>query len=95
MTAPEEPPRRPFDPLIGVAAGVAIGIAVIALHRPRIGLFIVAGALATGAALRLLLRPRAAGSLVVRGRQVDVVILGALAVALAVLAAVTPRLATG
>jgi hypothetical protein len=40
--------------------------------------------------LRLVLRPRQAGSLVVRSRQVDVVILGGLAVAVGVMAAVTP-----
>jgi hypothetical protein len=38
----------------------------------------------------LVLRPRDAGSLVVRSRQVDVVLLTALAAAIAVLALVTP-----
>jgi hypothetical protein len=40
--------------------------------------------------LRLLLRERDAGSLVVRIRRIDVVVLAGLAVALAVLAGVTP-----
>ena len=46
--------------------------------------------LALGAVLRLVLRPRQAGSLVVRSRQVDVLMLTGLAVAVGVMAAVTP-----
>ena len=81
--------RRP-DPLLLVAGGVAAGIVVAALHRPQPGLFVIAGALALGAVLRLVLRPRAAGSLVVRSRQVDVGVLALLAAAVGVVAAVTP-----
>jgi hypothetical protein len=40
--------------------------------------------------LRLVLRPRAAGSLVVRSRQLDVLVLMTLAITTGVLAAVTP-----
>ena len=69
---------------------VAAGIAIVSLHQLRAGLYVVAAGLGAAAALRLLLRPRAAGSLVVRSRQADVVVLAALAVAIAVLAAVTP-----
>lgn len=93
---PEPPePRRRLDPLWLVLAGVAAGIAFVATHRLRTGLYIVAGALAAAAVLRLLLRPRAAALLVVRRRHVDVVFLAALAAAVAVLAAVTPLRGTG
>jgi hypothetical protein len=81
--------RRP-DPLVVVALGVAAGLGVAAAHRPQAGLFVLAVALGLGAFVRLVLRPRDAGSLVVRGRRLDVVVLGGLAVAVGVLAAVTP-----
>jgi hypothetical protein len=64
------------------------------LHQLRAGLYVIAAGLGAAAALRLFLRPRAAGSLVVRSRQADVVVLTALAVAIAVLAAVTPLAGT-
>jgi hypothetical protein len=86
---PPEPGRR-IDPLVGVTALVAVGIVVAALHHPQVGMWIVCAALAAGAVLRLVLRERDAGSLVVRVRRVDVVVLAGLAVALGVLAAVTP-----
>jgi hypothetical protein len=86
----DAPLRRRLDPLLAVVAGVAAGIAVAALRQPQAGMFVVAGALALGAVLRLLLRPRQAGSLVARSRQVDVLMLGGLAVAVGVMAAVTP-----
>jgi hypothetical protein len=73
-----------------VVAGVAAGIVVAALRRPQPGMYVVAVALGCGAVLRLVLRPRDAGSLVVRSRQVDVFILALLAVAVGVIAAVTP-----
>jgi hypothetical protein len=53
-------------------------------------MLVIAGTLAVGALLRLVLRPRDAGSLVVRSRQVDVVLLAGLAAAIGVLALVTP-----
>lgn len=86
---PPEPGRR-IDPLVGVTALAAVGIVVAALHHPQVGMWIVCAALAAGAVLRLVLRERDAGSLVVRVRRVDVVVLAGLAVALGVLAAVTP-----
>jgi hypothetical protein len=87
----EAPPaRRRIDPLLAVVVGVAVGIAVAALRQPQAGMFVTSGALAVGAVLRLVLRPRQAGSLVVRSRQVDVLILAGLAVAVGVMAAVTP-----
>jgi hypothetical protein len=85
------PPRsRPRDPLAFVVATAAIGVLIAALHHPRTGMFVVCGALAAGGLLRLLLSPRNAGLLVVRKRRVDVVVLLGLALALGVLAAVTP-----
>jgi hypothetical protein len=91
----QRPPRRPLDPLLAVVAGVAVGIVMVSMHRLRAGMYVVAAALAVGALLRLVLRPRAASSLVVRGRQVDVFVLAALAAAIATLAAITPLHSTG
>jgi preprotein translocase subunit Sec61beta len=82
--------RRRLDPLSLVAATVAVGVLIAALHHPRTGMFVVCGGLGAGALLRLVLSPRNAGLLVVRKRRVDVVVLLGLAVALGVLAAVTP-----
>ena len=99
MTEPEptaplselsRPVRRRPDPIIGVIAGVTIGVVVAAAHHPQPGMFVMAAALAVGAVLRLVLRPRAAGSLVVRSKQVDVFVLVTLALAIGVIAAVTP-----
>ena len=84
------PPRRRIDPLLAVVVLVAAGIAVVTMHQLRVGFYVIAAGLAAAAASRLLLRPRAAGSLVVRSRQTDVIVLAGLAVAIAVLAAVTP-----
>jgi hypothetical protein len=83
-------PQRHRDPLLAVVLIVAAGIATLTLHRLRAGMYVIAAGLAVAAVLRLLLRPRAASSLVVRSRHVDVMVLAALAVAIAVLAAVTP-----
>ena len=81
--------RRP-DPLLLVLAGVAAGVIVAAARHPQPGMYVVASALGLGAVLRLFLRPRAAGSLVVRSRQLDVLVLTTLAVVIGVIAAVTP-----
>ena len=88
MTEPG--PRRNGDPLLAAVVIVAAGIATLTLHRLRAGMYIIAAGLGLAAMLRLLLRPRAAASLVVRSRHADVFVLAALAVAIAVLAAVTP-----
>jgi hypothetical protein len=69
---------------------VAVGLVFAGVHQPQIGMWIVCGAIATAAALRLFLRERDAGSLVVRIRRVDVVMLAGLAIALGVFAAITP-----
>jgi hypothetical protein len=73
-----------------VLAGVLVGVTVAAARQPQVGLFLISASLAAAAVCRLVLRPRAAGSLVVRNRQVDVGVLAALAAAIAVLASVTP-----
>ena len=83
-------PRRRLDPLFAAVLLVAAGVAVITMHHLRVGLYVVAAGLGAAAVFRLLLRPRAAGSLVVRSRQADVIVLAGLAVAIAVLAALTP-----
>lgn len=87
---PPAPARRRLDPLLLVVAGVVTGAVVAGLRHPQPGMFVIAGALALAAVLRLVLRPRAAGSLVVRSRQVDVLVLATLATGIGVLAAVTP-----
>jgi len=84
------PIRRRPDPLVLVVLGVGVGVVVALLRRPQPGMLVIAGTLAVGALLRLVLRPRDAGSLVVRSRQVDVVLLAGLAAAIGVLALVTP-----
>lgn len=99
--APEQPPvdpspvqpspvRRSPDPLLLVLAGVAFGVGLMVDHRVQIGLYVCAASLVLAAMLRLALRTRAAGNLVVRSRHVDVAVLLAAAVAIAVLAAITP-----
>jgi hypothetical protein len=85
-----EPVRRRIDPMFAVIAGVAAGVVIAAARHPQPGMYVIAVALAAGALLRLVLRPRSAGSLVVRSRQLDVLVLLTLAVAIGVIAAVTP-----
>jgi hypothetical protein len=53
-------------------------------------MYLVSGTLAIAAVARLVLSNRDAGSLAVRARRVDVVVLLLLAAAIAVLAAVSP-----
>lgn len=84
------PVRRSPDPLLLVLAGVGGGVGLMVDHRVQIGLYVCAASLVLAAALRLALRPRAAGNLVVRSRHVDVAVLLLAAVAVAVLAAITP-----
>ena len=81
--------RQLRDPLLLIVIGVIVGV-IVALHHPRDGMNIVCGSLAVAALLRAVLRPRDAGSLVVRGRRTDIAVLAALAVAIGVFAAVTP-----
>jgi hypothetical protein len=87
---PQSGGRRRPDPLGAVVVTVLVGVLVAALHHPRTGVWIVCGGLGAGALLRLVLSPRNAGSLVVRKRRFDVVVLAGLALALGILAVVTP-----
>lgn len=82
--------RRSPDPLLLVLGGVGAGIGLVVDRHIRVGLYVCAASLIVAALLRLALRPRAAGNLVVRSRHVDVAVLLAAAIAVAVLAAVTP-----
>jgi hypothetical protein len=82
--------RRRIDPLLPVALGVIGGLVLTWLHHPRVGMYAIAAALGAAALLRLLLAPSDAGLLVVRSRLVDVVALGILGAAVAVVASVTP-----
>ena len=61
----------------------------------RRGIFLVGVAAMTGALLRLVLRGRDAGLLVVRSRAFDVLALGVIGGAVMILAAVVPGSATG
>ena len=90
---PEQPSRRRYPSTVGgalyilvlIAMGVGIGITWRG-HDWRLGIRIVAGALAAASALRLVLPQRDAGMLAVRPRLVDVVMVGAVSAALFVLA---------
>jgi hypothetical protein len=91
MSSTQPPrPRRRIDPLVGVSVLVAVGLLVAAFHQPQVGIWIVCAALAAGAVLRLVLRERDGGSLVVRSRRLDVLVMAGLAITLGVLVAVTP-----
>jgi Protein of unknown function (DUF3017) len=90
VTVDPRPARRSTDPLLFVLAGLAVGIGLVVARQVQAGMFVCAGSLAVAGLLRLALRPRAAGSLVVRSRQLDVCVLVGAAAAVAVLAAVTP-----
>lgn len=68
-----------------IATVVGIGITWRG-HDWRLGIRVVAGALAAAAVLRLVLPQRDAGMLAVRPRLVDVLMLGGVAVTLFVLA---------
>jgi hypothetical protein len=84
------PVRRSSDPLLLILGGVGVGVGFMVDHQVRTGLYVCAVSLLVAALLRLALRTRAAGNLVVRSRHVDVAVLLGAAVAIAVLAAITP-----
>ncbi len=78
-------------PILVVLAGVAAGLAVVALLDSfRAGTLVVAGSIVLGAWLRAMVPADRLGLLVVRSRAVDVVTLVALGVAVTVLALVVP-----
>ena len=97
MTRPPLYVRRPFLagllrqlPLLAVLVAVAVGLLVVAFDHWRLGLVIVGLALIGAAVLRLLLPVRRAGFLAVRSRPVDVVLLAATGLAVAVIALTIP-----
>ena len=90
---PQQPPRRKFPSTIGgvlyilVLVAMAAGIAITWRgHDWRLGIRVVAGALAAAAGLRLVMPQRDAGMLAVRPRLVDVILVGTVAAVLFVLA---------
>jgi hypothetical protein len=86
---PPRPPRRWPDPFIAAVLGVGVGLLLVWLHHPRMGLYGIAAVLAALAGARLVLPARRAGLLVVRGRSFDVAVLAGLAVGLFLVASVT------
>ncbi len=85
-------PRRWWRqwPIALVLVGVAASLIVVALDHFRIGSLTLAGSLVLAFVLRLVLPSTQAGMLAVRSRTVDLVVLGSLAVVLAVFALWVP-----
>ena len=77
-------------PTLAVLAVVALGLAAAALDRWQLGTFVIGAALLLAAGLRLTLRERQAGFLVVRSRTFDAVVLLVLGFALVALANTIP-----
>jgi hypothetical protein len=77
-------------PALTVLAVVAAGLVAAALHRWQLGTFVIGVALLLAAGLRLTLRERQAGFLVVRGRGFDAAVLLVLGFALVALANTIP-----
>jgi hypothetical protein len=88
--APRRRWRPPLlrEPLVVILAAVGAGLWLVWAHHPRKGLATIALALGAAALLRLVLPPRDAGLLVVRGRVVDVAALLLMSGAVVVLAVV-------
>lgn len=86
------PPGRVLRqlPVIAVLALASAGFVATRMWYWRKGMLLIGIALLLAAGLRLLLPSRRAGLLVVRGRAVDVAVLGGLGAAVGVLATVTP-----
>ncbi len=89
--------RRPFVaglvrqlPLLAVLAAVVVGLLLVTVEHWREGLVLMGLALVGAAVLRLLLPERRVGFLAVRSRPVDVLLLTAAGLALAVAAAAVP-----
>ncbi len=89
--------RRPFVaglvrqlPLLAVLAAVAVGLLLVTVEHWRQGLVLMGLALVGAALLRLFLPERRVGFLAVRSRPVDVILLTAAGLALAVAAAAIP-----
>ena len=73
-----------------VVAGLVVAVAVGLVTGARTGSFVLAGVLAVAAVVRGVRPEPGSPALAVRRRWLDVTVLGALAVALAVLAAIVP-----
>jgi len=82
-------PSNPW-PLMVVLVVLAAALVFLGLGRWRSASLLIAGAAGLAALLRLVLRARVAGLLVVRRRWVDVVGLASVAVGIAALAFLVP-----
>ena len=98
MTRPPLYTRRPFLagllrqlPLLAVLVAVAVGLGMVALEHWRRGLLVVGLALVGAGLLRLVLPVRRVGFLAVRSRPVDVALMLATGVAVAVIAVAIPH----
>ena len=87
----EEFPSNPW-PLAVVLVALSGALVFLGLGRWRSASLMIAGAAGLAALLRLVLRARVAGLLVVRRRWIDVVGLASIAVAIAALAFLVPPL---
>ncbi len=85
----DEFPSNPW-PLMVVLAVLAFALVLLGLGRWRSASLMIAAAAGLAALLRLVLRARVAGLLVVRRRWVDVVGLASMAVGIAALAFLVP-----
>lgn len=94
--AEEEPTTRRYPSTIGGALYLAmmfvvlVGIVVVVVASWRIGIRIFAGALVTGAALRLALPEAEAGMFAVRSKPVDAALYLVIGTALLLLASLIP-----
>lgn len=82
-------PSNPW-PLLAALAVVGVGAVLAGLGFWRVAALTIAAGLGLAGVLRLVLPRRIAGLLVVRRRGFDVTVLGAMAVALAVVATLVP-----
>ena len=73
-----------------VAAGITVAVVVGLVADARVGAYVLAGVLAAAAAVRGMRPEPGPAAIGVRRRWLDVSLLGALAVALTVLAAIVP-----
>lgn len=85
----DEFPSNPW-PLMVVLAVLAIALVFLGMGRWRSASLLIAAATGLAALLRLVLRARVAGLLVVRRRWIDVVGLASMAGAIAALAFLVP-----
>ena len=73
-----------------VAAGIAVAVVAGVITDARVGSYALAAVLAVAAVVRCLWSGPGPEALVVRRRWLDVTVLGALAIAVAVLAVIVP-----